>query len=301
MQYDKPALTIREQAAHLEARGLRGDRARMERRLSSVNYYRLSAYWIPFRRADGTFREGADFEDVWSLYVFDRELRLHVMDAVERVEVAVRARLACSLGHRYGPFGYAEDPLVLWGRNPDKRNELFRYLEEEVKRSKEPFVEHFFQKYGGGHLPIWMAAEVMSFGTMCKSFCGCGRPVQRDVADFFGVPTEVMESWLKTLNVVRNICAHHARLWNRELGFRPKLPYAGQDRDWHDPVRVDNRRVFAVLTILCHCMHRVAAGSRWALRLRALITDNPKLPIDAMGFPNDWTSSPIWRRMLTER
>ena len=119
MKYTKSPLTLEQQADLLLSRGMLGDRALMIDRLAVVNYYRLSGYWHPFRKqGDDAFRPGTTFEAVWDRYVFDRHLRLLVMDAIERIEVAVRTQLAYSLAHRQGdPFAYATDPTGIERRN----------------------------------------------------------------------------------------------------------------------------------------------------------------------------------------
>lgn len=297
MKFSKPALRVDEQVALLVGRGMGGDPARMTMRLGSVNYYRLCAYWHTFRLPDDRFRPGTEFETVWQRYVFDRELRLLVMDAMERVEVAVRGRLAYEHAMTGGPFGYQDDPGAVFAHQTAKRIEFFRRLREDLDRSHESFVKHFERKYGDAHPwpPIWAAAEVLSFGGILSLFRGSPRRVQKAVADHFGVADVVFESWLLTLNVVRNICAHHGRLWNREIGLQPKLP---RHADWQTPVFVGRDRAFGFLTILVHCLHQVAPGSQWARRFGTLLEEYPAIPIDRMGIPKNWQSSPVWARML---
>jgi abortive infection bacteriophage resistance protein len=139
-----------------------------------------------------------------------------------------------------------------------------------------------------------MAAEVMSFGTILTFFRGASNLVKRDVAAGFGVPHQVFSSWLLALNTVRNICAHHGRLWNRVLGTKPMIPYQRNDADWHVPVKVANDRLFAILTICQHCLRRIAPQSRWDDRLKDMLSKAPAIPIVEMGFPVDWQQCPIW-------
>lgn len=300
MKFAKPPLTLDQQVALLFARGLQGEPKRIRRRLASVNYYRLSAYWHTFRAANDQFRPDTHFETVWERYVFDRELRLLVMDALERIEVGVRARLAYEHATRGGPFAYESDPAAVFAHNAAKRSEFFRRLREDLDRSHEPFVGHFRRKYGDEHdwPPVWVTAEVLSFGGILSFFRGSPRHTQRAVADHFGVADVVFESWLLSLNVVRNICAHHGRLWNREIGMPPKLPRADTAPDWHAPVKVQNDRTFAMLTILAHCFHRIAPGSGWARRFGALLAKYPRIPMHQMGIPKNWRDCPVWGRML---
>ena len=175
MKYAKPALSIEQQVAQLLQRGMTGDETLMKERLASVSYYRLSGYWFPFRQPDDSFRRGTTFEAVWERYAFDRALRLIVMDAVERIEIAVRTKLSYHHAHAFGPFGYAGDPLALPKLNVAERMAFVARIRDEVARcKKEQFVNHFTTKYGDSHqdLPIWMATEVMSFGTVLSLYDG---------------------------------------------------------------------------------------------------------------------------------
>ncbi len=299
MIYDKPALTLDQQADQFIRRGMQGDRELMKARLAAVNYYRLSGYWYPFRRADDTFRPDTTFETVWQRYAFDRRLRLLVMDAIERVEIAVRSQLAYHHAHAHGAFGYTDDPTALPKLTGDQRVDFVRHARKETDRSHERFVEHFHTKYGDSHddLPVWMATEIMSFGTVLTFYRGASHQVKQDVASAFGMPEAVFDSWLLTLNTARNICAHHGRLWNRENGVKPIIPRIDVYPDWHTPVKVENRRVFAVLTICRLCLGRIAPQSGWPTRLRALLDEFPAIPRPDMGFPANWADCPIWKEV----
>lgn len=297
MIYEKPALSLDQQADRLIHRGMHGDRELMKTRLAGVNYYRLSGYWYPFRNADDTFKPGTSFETVWQRYAFDRRLRLLTMDAIERIEIAVRSQLAYHHAHAHGPFGYASEPASLPKLVPNQHQEFVARIREETSRSHERFVDHFYDKYGDSHadLPVWMATEIMSFGTVLTFYRGTSHQVKQAVASVFGMPDMVFSSWLLTLNTVRNICAHHGRLWNRENGVKPIIPYIRDYPDWHTPVKVENRRVFAILTICRHCLGRVAPQSQWPARLRDLFGEYPAIPRVEMGFPVNWADCPIWK------
>ncbi len=294
MKYTKPSLSFEEQADLLIGRGMGGDRALIVKRLSAVNYYRLSGYWYTFRNTDDSFKRGTTFEEAWDRYAFDRHLRLLVMDAIAHIEVAVRTRIAYHHSQEFGAFGYATDSTSLPGLKD--RAEFLARVGEEVSRSRETFVEHFQKKYGADHdaLPIWMATEVFSFGTTLTLFKGCPLGVADKVADLFGVPSKVLSSWLLCLNAVRNICAHHGRLWNRVLGVKPMIPRPYTHPDWHQPYSVPNDRVFGVLTICRYCLDRIDLEGRWLERFNDLLRGFPTIPLERMGFPSDWVSSQLW-------
>jgi abortive infection bacteriophage resistance protein len=262
MKYTKPPLSFEDQAELLLSRGIVGDRSLMIERLSVVNYYRLSGYWFPFRQPDNTFKKDTSFDVIWKRYVFDRRLRLLVIDAIERIEVTIRTQLAYHHSHRcHDPFAYANDSATLPGIDSIERARFLLEIENETTHSKETFVEHFRNKYGDlhQHMPVWMASEVMTFGCLLTFFRGSHPDIKKEIASIFHVHDIVLYSWLLALNVVRNICAHHGRLWNREMGIRPKIPKKSQL--WHTPVEVCNDRIFGILTICKYCLDIIAPQS----------------------------------------
>lgn len=296
MKYDKPPLSFEDQADRIIQRGLAVDRALLVDRLKSVNYYRLSGYLYPYRQADDTFKSGTTFEQVWRHYTFDRRLRLTIMDAIERVEVSVRTQLIYTLSHATQAFGYT-DPKNFPGLTADEHVRLLKTITDEANHSKERFVEHFQTKYGDEHthLPLWMAGEIMSFGSTLTMYRGASDAIKRSIADPYRIPDEILTSWLKTINVIRNICAHHSRLWNRELGFKPRIPRENKFPEWHKPVVIPQNRVFGILTILRYLLTIIAPQSRWESRLFALLEEYPEISRRSMGFPDNWKDSPLWK------
>lgn len=303
MIYSKPPFTYEQQADLLMSRGMRGDKSKMIERLKVVNYYRLSGYWYPFRLHDPTnpknrldeFEEDTCFEVIWKRYVFDRHLRLLVMDALERIEIALRTQMSYHHAHKYGNgFDYAINPSTMSNANTKTLSEFNKKLVNEKVRSHEAFVKHFLAKYGEDHkyLPVWMASEIMSFGTVLHFYKAVENSIQSKVAMTFASQREVFKSWLLSLNTIRNICAHHGRLWNRELGLKPKIPK--NDPNWNIPVVVPNNRIFGILTILKHCINEIAPQSHWPERLKALLIDYHEIPLERMGFPENWELCPIW-------
>jgi abortive infection bacteriophage resistance protein len=296
--YTKPALTLEQQLDLLERRGLViGNRAMAQNALERISYYRLSAYWHPFKRQDDTFEPTGTFEQALELYEYDRRLRLLVLDAVERIEVVARTAITYTLAHAHGAFVH---------ENPRSFRPHFKYatwhagLEKEIVRAKETFLDHFKASYDGfPRIPIWMAFEVMSLGTLSKMFEGMLADDQRAVSHRYGIHQTVLASWLHTLTVVRNVCAHHGRLWNRELGTAPKLP-AG-DPAWR---RIpNNKRVYCIVAILLHLLKDHHGESDWVQQAAALLheMDGQARWQRAMGLPADWATHPAWQAFAAER
>jgi abortive infection bacteriophage resistance protein len=166
--FTKRPTTYAQQVELLQQRGMQvDDSATVEFYLQHLNYYRLGAYWLPFEadHATHTFRPGTRFDDVLNLYVFDRELRLLVLDAIERIEVSVRGQWAYQLAHRHGCHAHLDPNLAykqnLWQANLDK-------LTEEVNRSDETFIKHLKATYTEALPPVWAVCEVMSLGLLSR-------------------------------------------------------------------------------------------------------------------------------------
>ncbi len=298
MKYDKPPLSFEQQADLLIKRGLIVDRVFLIERLKNVNYYRLSGYLFPYREAkdNDNFKSGTTFEKVWRHYTFDRRLRFIIIDAIERVEISVRTQLIYSLAHASKAFGYVKQETFP-NMPAEDFERLIKTLTDEVGRSREKFVEHFFQKYGDKHeyLPLWMVGEIMSFGSSLTMYRGVADSIKKDIARYYGVSDEVFTSWLQTINVIRNICAHHSRLWNRELGVKPFIPRKNKYPEWHDPVVIPQHRVFGILTILNYLLRIIAPQSQWKCRLFALLDEYKGISRWSMGFPDNWKDSPLWK------
>lgn len=296
--FTKTALPYADQVALLMQRGLViNDTAAAERTLASISYYRLSAYWYPFRRRDAQgallddVHPGTSFEDVVTLYDFDRQLRLHVLDALERVEVALRTAVTHRIGMTYGAFGH---------ENPANFHHQFRHeqwltrLREETERSSDAFVGHYAARYHGfPALPIWMTTELMSLGSLSTLYRGMLPADRRAVADPLGIHHKRLQDWLHVLTYVRNVCAHHSRLWNRELAIRPDhMPEA----DWRPPQLPRLDRVFAILLILSYLLQRLGNGATWRAEVTALLAPMAAHPrwLSAMGMSPQWIQHPYW-------
>lgn len=292
MKYEKTWLSYEQQADQLISRGMSCDRENLIEHLRCVSYYRLSGYWYPFQQ-NNHFKEGTLFSTVWNRYVFDRQFRLIVLDAIERVEVFIRTQLAYELAEAHGAFGFLEKNNLL-GLNDQNYDLFISKAKDAYKSSRENFIKHFKKKYGESHdlPPYWVLVEIIDFGQMYRLYQGAPKPIQKKIAQKLGVEAVILDSWLKTLNVCRNICAHHARLWNKVLGVKPKIPE--RDERWQSP-KIANDRVFAVLTILSYSLSIIAPDSSWRSKLTGLFRKYPNIPIASMGFLPGWEGSPFWK------
>lgn len=164
-------------------------------------------------------------------------------------------------------------------------------------RGGEPFAKHFHDAYGDAHdlPPYWALANVMDFGMVVTLYKGSPVKVRQRIAGDLGVSTKVLNSWLVTINTVRNICAHDGRLWNRIIGNPPMIP---KRLEWHDPFEVVNRKIFGTLTVLSYLLERVAPDTSWLKRLLGMVLKLSPHDQARMGFADDWRGYSLWRLYL---
>lgn len=298
MKYAKPALTVEQQVEQLARRGMTvRDRERACHLLHNINYYRLRAYWLPDEvpsacPGDHAFREGTDFDEIVDLYSFDRKLRLLVMDAIERVEVSLRTRWAHVLALRHGPHAYLDPALF---RNATQHGKCVQRLREEFERSHETFVLHYRKTYTEPELPpFWGICELLSFGQLSLWFQNLKDGADRvEIARLYGVDEQIIKSFAHHLTYVRNVCAHHSRLWNREMTIGMKVPskpeWLGGAFNTEMP-----KRIYNTLVMLSYMLGIISPTSSWRKQLSALLDEHPRIDQGAMGFPSAWRESPIW-------
>jgi len=298
MKFCKPALTIDQQIDMLLRRGMSiADRDVARHYLQHISYYRLRAYWLPFEipapePGEHAFAPGTQLESVIDLYSMDRKLRLLVMDAIERVEVSLRTRWAHVLSLRYGAHAYLESKLF---RKESEYAKCMTKLREEVTRSHETFVRHYRDTYKEPELPpLWCISELLTFGQLSLWFQNLASGADRaEIAKPFGVDEQIIKSFAHHLSYVRNVCAHHSRLWNREMTVGMKVPARP---DWLGAAfnTAKPKRIYNTLVMLAYMLDIISPKSQWRGHLLALLGQHPKVDLDAMGFPSDWRDSPIW-------
>ena len=301
LTFSKPSLTYAQQINHLRSKGMIiKDGALAEYWLRHVSYYRLSAYWLYFEHPKGAagprFRPGTTFEMVTALYDFDRNLRRLVMRGTEHVEVALRGSWAYQMAHSGGPHSYLQSSLYRDRR--EFRSSRSR-LEQAVLRSAETYIDHYRRKYTNPKLPpVWMVAEMMSFGQLSRWYSNlANRSLRNRIAQPLGLPETVLVPLVRHVTDMRNICAHHGRLWNRGFLHPPKLAHKPVDLHLSLDLSAVNApaKLYNGLTTIAHVIHTVAPSSTWAKDMAALILQHPTGDIASMGVPLGWSTQPIWR------
>ena len=295
--YNKPPLSYQEQLDKLKERGLQiPDEAKALHLLEKISYYRLSGYWYPLLadKRNHIFKEGASFETAFQLYCFDRKLRQAVAAELEKIEVAIRAKMVYVLSHAYGPF---------WYLDPSRFSSLSWHtgfvskIDKDYDRSDEEFVVAFKSHYTNSLPPSWMIFEITSFGTLSTLFKNLkpGRK-RREISDDFGLSDSVFETWLHSIVYLRNVCAHHTRLWNRHMRVRPQIPQNPRF-NWLENssnLPIEANRVYFVFSMILYMLQYISPKADFAGKIRSLLVEYPNVDPSAMGFPENWQEEPLW-------
>ena len=315
----KPWLSLTAQLELLRGRGLQvDDTAAALDYLGRLGYYRLSGYWYPMRAVDtvasmqqgktvrlDNFVPGSRFQNVVQLYVFDKKLRLLALDALERIEMAVRVDVAHVLGQQ-DPLGHT-NPTCLHGNFTKKRitqgpdagkthHQLWmaKYQRLVYQARKQDFMKHHQQQYGV--LPIWAAVEIWDFGLLSKLFAGMQFQDQQIIAHKYSAADgKAFAQWLRSLNLIRNVAAHHSRLWNLNVLELSPLP-----KDW--PAQLNTTRPFFYFCLMQHLLGQICPNSTWGQRLMTLLredfplTNKNSLSLDSFGVFAGWESWPLWQK-----
>jgi abortive infection bacteriophage resistance protein len=295
-EFDKPPLKIEEQIELLIDRGLYiPDRQQAENYLSFIGYYRLSAYGFPFQK-DGDnpdrhcFIPGTTFEQILNLYILDRKLRLLVMDAVERIEVAIKAAISNIASVKYSAHWFLRPELFQTGYQELFLTQLKKDINYDQPYRQERFIQHYYTNYDEPEFPpSWMIMEVLTLGTISKLYSNLSLELQKDIASLFGVDNKVLKSWLYSLSCLRNLCAHHSRLWNRTFTIKPIILNKVKS---YIP---NNDKFFAQTFVLIRILKKISQDSHWEERLEDLFQEYPGVDPIQMGFPPNWKSLPIWK------
>lgn len=292
MEYNKPFLSVSDQVNLLEERGLIiDDRDTAMEFLKVVSYYRFSSYTFAFEEKKSAcrshcFRPKSCFSDIIQVYEFDHCLRLHSLKAIEAIEISFRTKICYHLAEVYGSHWYEDQSLFI---DVVKHSQFLVKVDREIKRSREVFIKHYSKTYKVPQRPpAWMIIELLSLGTVSMMFTNIkDRKVRKRVADEFGVPEKVLVNWIKEISFLRNLCAHHARIWNRQYSPlavpKPMKCEVNVTRRYKDYIWMMNKLLLAI--------HR---DERWRTELKDILVTSNFIDKRAMGFVDDWENDPVW-------
>lgn len=310
--YAKPPLTYQNQVQTWVNRGLQvPDQLRAQSYLSHISYYRLSAYCLPFQTVKDKFNNNTTFDDVLSLYMFDRELRLLILDAIERIEIGLRTQIIYQLAHKYGSHWHDDVNLFIApyvnrkGDKIDPFGNLQSYLQKEYNSTDpEVFIKHYSDNYHSPpNPPSWMAIELVTIGGLSRLFSNLANEADKKlIALNYKIPFFVFESWFHAITHLRNLCAHHCRVWNRDYRITPKFLLKPK-YNWVDKPFDINNRTFYYLNVLKYFLNIINPNNTFKNKLEDLFAKYPNVDIAYLGLPTDinnnlidWRTQPLWKK-----
>lgn len=283
----------------LEKRGLiinKSDDA--EHYLSHISYYRCG-YWWPMQedKINHIFKPNSRFSDVIALYDFDRELRLLLFDVIEKIEISLRTKLIYHLSHEFDPWWF--ENFDVFQNAPDLVKTLST-LEGEIDRSKDTFIKDHKKKHkdDGRFPPAWKSLEQTSFGALSKLYGNLKNTVRSKdtIAREFGTVNHTyLPSWLQSITQIRNYCAHHGRLWNRNLPGRPKL-LASPPNSWIQDVPKSHEFQFLYVHLCCmkYLLNVIQPANSFTEKLENLFVRYPGVDRNALGMKQNWLHESLW-------
>lgn len=297
MRYTKQPISISDQIDILKKRGLTfTDEEKAKSVLENISYFRLAGYWRTMEQDSGNhiFRSGSRFEDVVTRYNFDSELKTLVFAAIQKIEISVRTRIIHHFSMAHGAFWFMDSSLA---EDTNLFNDNLGYLRTELDRSHDEFITEHFRKYDEPAMPpAWKTLEVASFGTLSKLYKNLkDNNVKKLVARSFNIPQhKCMQSWLATLTIVRNTCAHHARLWNAHLSLVPRMNERMRG-NWINGRGYASDRLYPSMCCIAYWLNAIDRKNSFVSDFKALLAKYPSVSLIQMGFPASWEKEPLWQ------
>jgi abortive infection bacteriophage resistance protein len=264
--------------------------------LTNIGYYRLSAYCHPLLKdpkTDHLYKNGATFDLVMNLYRFDRKLRILLFNEIEKIEVAIRSAINNWISDALNDVFWMTNACYF--HNPNIFTTTSKLIQSEISKTKEEFITHFNSTYSDAFPPVWMISEIISFGMLCGIYNNLNSAsLKKKVANCFELSFPVFSSWILVLANLRNLCAHHSRLWNRDMPVLPTEP-KNPAFPWIDSSTTDMKRIYYRICIIKYLLFTVSPNNTFTEKLESLLAQYPTIDSKAMGFPANWQTEPLWQ------
>ena len=283
----KKHLSIDGQIAKMKDRGLViEDEEYAKTVLERISYYRLTGYLHDFRKPKSDeYVDGISFNTIVSLYEFDTRLTRLLMFALEDIEETFKTRFAYVLSS-----AFPNDPQIY------TRKKIYRD-EEELKKSRRmissakknnrslPFIKHHIENYDG-KLPIWVAVEIMTMGTIRALYNNLQRPYQKKIAKKYNTSSVILQNWIENITYTRNHLAHYMRIYNYNFG---RIPSSCNN---HPTQVVYRGRIFDQIMVMKFLYSDTKEWNEYVVpQLNILMNDyRDVIDLRCLGFPEDWES-----------
>ncbi len=254
--------------------------------LQTGSYHRLSPYLESLVKNHHSFSEPS-FEKAWELYCFDRELRLLINDAIERIEVAFRTTLSETMSIRYSSYWFLNNNIF---KDSKRYNGFIIQVNTACQDKHNSYIQEYYRNYDfPKYPPSWILFEYLSFGTCISVFSNIKKIKDRkEICNLFKEHPTTMQSWLYAMRYLRNLCAHHARIWNRWFVISPALSFMLGDT-------FDKQNTcYAHLIVLDKLLKTISPATEWKKKLKLLLEKHNTFPFYEMGFSKNWQNDDFW-------
>ena len=280
MEYTKDAKSTEKHISLLTERGLIIEDEKLATdKISFIGYYHLSSYFKSFQNLENNlFNDGTTFEDILDLYVFDRKIKALSFDVIERVELSLKTLISDILSAEYGN-DWIEN-RVLFIDNWDHQGFLNKITKKiNYLKQKEGVIKEFYEKYDDSFPPAWILMEGLYFSEAIEVFRKLKRGNAQKIAKKYGLDEKVLQTWFLLLNDVRNICAHHGRLWNKSL---KKIDIPKNIKNFPK-----NGNLFRLFSVFAYFLSILSPRSKIIENFISLV-ENSNIPKDELKFYGDW-------------
>ncbi len=248
--------------------------------LQKTNYYRLSAYFLPFRKSDGTYFSGIPFTRIQRIYEFDSQLRGLIFSIIEDIEISLRTKIAYHVAHKYGVSEYLSDQMF---SNKHDTEEFKKKIDNCIKDNSTTLVVKHHNTNYDGKFPIWVIIEFFSIGMLSYFYKDMLSEDKKTIARELNTVPKTLESWLRCLTDLRNKCAHYSRLYYWSFSSMPAMP--------KDETFTTDRKLFTQILVL---KYLYPTPDKWNLKfvapLEAMLEQyNDDITLKHIGFPNNWS------------
>ncbi len=309
INYEKTPKSFRDQVLLLKERNLTIDNEeRAERILEYISYNRLSNYWYPLLKEPKQleiFKDDAKFNTAFRLYQFDSEFRAITFQAIEQIEIALRTQIIYHFSHKYNS-GF-------WFQNHEAFKsypfylKLLNKLNTNTEETKQEFIKKYKAKYVQHIPPSWKSFELLTFNSLLSILKNTENfkdliPISKSI----GLNHKLLISWIESFVYVRNICAHHGRLWNIKLTISPtwlrsprqkwidRWENEEKNKDTHDK----ELKIYAIICCIIYCLKFINPYSNYGKDIIWVLEKYKEIDTKHMGFPENWKDQPLWLEVL---
>jgi len=216
---EKVFKTLEEQVNLLKSRGLRVEQT--DKKILEIEnyYYIINGYKDLFLKQKNPdfYKEGASFKEIYSLFEFDRKLRMIFLSKILKIEHNIKSLIAYHFSKKYG---YRDYFLLENFRRPSKKitsgniEKVIYVLEETIKKSinKDDTINHYSNKYG--YVPLWVAINVFTLGNTNKFYGILKNEERSNVSKYYNIQPDKFQNFLRNIVFFRNKAAHGLRFYN---------------------------------------------------------------------------------------